>query len=312
MSASTMTTATTADDNRWSRPFALGMANGDIPSDPTGFSVGLAKSWRARGLACVAVGFARPAAEVGVELMREVRAMLSDEGIHVSEFAGVNANLVHPDAAVREQAVERVRAAVGPASALGAACINSGPGSCSESWRESFYRPDAGNFTPEAEDRAVDTLTRIARVIEDTDLVYAVECHQLTTMRSATIIRRVLDRVDHPRIRANFDPINLLDSAYVAFTNAERIPEFVDTVGPRYAHTCHVKDVIVTDEMPFESHEAPPGQGLVRIETIFAAAQRLPGDQPVDLIVEHLDPKNAEASVELVRQRAVEVGITLV
>jgi sugar phosphate isomerase/epimerase len=260
----------------------------------------------------VAVGFARPAAEVSVELMRDVRAMLSDEGIHVSEFAGVNANLVHPDPAVREQAVERVRAAVGPASALGAACVNSGPGSCSESWRESFYRPDTGNFTPEAEDRAVDTLTRIARVIEDTDLVYTVECHQLTTMRSATIIRRVLDRVDHPRIRANFDPINLLDSAYVAFTNAERIPEFIDTVGPRYAHTCHVKDVIVTDEMPFESHEAPPGQGLVRSETIFAAAQRLPGDQPVDLIVEHLDPKNAEASVELVRQRALEAGITLI
>jgi len=304
--------ATTGDANRWSRPFALGMANGDVPSDPTGFSVGLARSWRTRGLARVAVGFSRPAAEISVELMRDVRAMLSDEGIRVSEFAGVNANLVHADPAVREQAVERVRAAVGPASAVGAACMNSGPGSCSDSWRTSFYRPDAENFTPQAEDRAVDTLTRIARVIDDTDLIYTVECHQLTTMRSAAIIRRVLDRVDHPRIRANFDPINLLDTAYAAFTNAERIGEIVDTVGPRYAHTCHVKDVVVTDEMPFESHEAPPGQGLVRIETIFAAAQRLPGEQPVDLIVEHLDPENAEASVELVRQRAVEAGITLV
>lgn len=296
----------------WSRPVALGMANGDIPSDPEGFSVGLAKSWRARGLACVAVGFSRPAADISVQLMRDVRTMLSDEGIHAAEFAGVNANLVHPDPAVREQAVERVRAAVGPASALGALCINSGPGSCSDSWRMSFYRPDTGNFTSQAEDRAVDTLIRIAQVIDDTDLVYAVECHQLTTMRSAAIIRRVLDRVDHPQIRANFDPINLLDSAYAAFTNTERIPEMIDTVGPRYAHTCHVKDVVVTDEMPFESHEAPPGQGLVRIETIFEAAQLLPGERPIDLIVEHLDPANAEASVELVRQRAVEAGITLV
>jgi sugar phosphate isomerase/epimerase len=240
-----------------------------------------------------------------------VRAMLADHGLHVAEFAGVNANLVHPDQAVRDEAVERVQAAIEPASALGARYINSGAGSCSPGWRESFYRPDAGNFTPEAEDRAVDTLSRIARVIDDSDLLYAVECHQLTTMRSAEVIRRVLDRVDHPRIFANFDPINLLDTAFAAFTSADRIPEMIDAVGRRYAQTCHVKDVVVTDAMPYESCEAPPGQGLVQIETIFAAAQRLPGDGPVDLIVEHLDPQNAATSVELVRQRAVESGIPL-
>lgn len=296
----------------WSRPFALGIANGDVPSDPEGFTTELARSWRARGLACVAVGFARPADQISVDLMRSVRSLLSDQGIQVSEFAGVNANLVHPDLQVRDQAVERVRAAIGPASALGVRCINSGPGSCSPRWRESFYCPDAGNFTAEAEDRAVDTLRKIARVIDDSDLTYTVECHQLTTMRTPAVIRRVLDRVDHPRVMANFDPINLLDSAYAAFTNADRIPEIIDTVGPRYAQTCHVKDVVVTDAMPFESHEAPPGHGLVAIETIFAAAQRLPGQERVDLIVEHLDPRNAAASVEVVRERALAAGIPLV
>ena len=305
-------TAATGETAGWSRPFALGVANGDVPSDPEGFTAELARSWRSRGLSCVAVGFARPAAQIGIELARAVRNLLADEGIRVSEFAGVNANLVHPDPDVRAEAVERVRAAVGPASALGVRCINSGPGSCSPLWPESFYCPDAGNFTQEAEDRAVDTLTRIAAVIDDSELVYTVECHQLTTMRSPAVIRRVLDRVDHPRVMANFDPINLLDSAYAAFTNAERIPEIIDTVGPRYAQTCHVKDVVVTDAMPFESHEAPPGRGLVKIETIFAAAQRLPGNEQIDLIVEHLDPQNAEASVEEVRQRALAAGIPLV
>lgn len=303
---------TAASPAGWTRPFALGMANGDIPNDPAGFSVELAKSWRVRGLACVALGFSTPADQLDIARMREIRTMLEDQGIHVAELAGVNANLVHPDPGVRDQAVERVRAAIPPATAIGSAIINSGPGSCSAGWRESFYRADADNFTEAAEDRAVDTLTRIAELIDDSDLSYVIECHVLTTMRSPVVIRRLLDRVDHPRILANFDPVNLLDSAYVAYTNADRIPEFVDTVGPRYAHTCHVKDVTVTDAMPFESHEAPPGHGLVEIETIFAAAQRLPGDRPIDLIVEHLDPKNAEASVELVRQRAVAAGIPLV
>ena len=303
---------TRIDATGWSRPFALGIANGDVPSDPDGFSSQLAKSWRDRGIACIAVGFAQPASEIIVALMSDTRSMLADEGISVSEFAGVNANLVHPDPDVRADAVRRVRDAVAPASALGARYINSGPGSCSPNWRESFYGPDQQNFTAEAEDRAVSTLTGIAQVIDDTDLGYAIECHQLTTMRSAAIIRRILDRVDHPRVLANFDPINLLDSAYAAFTNADRIPEFVATVGPRYALTCHVKDIIVTDAMPYESHEAPPGTGLVAVETILAAAAQLPGDEPVELIIEHLDPENAAASVELVRQRAEGAGISFV
>jgi len=296
----------------WHRPFALGIANGDVPSDPEGFSVESARSWRASGLACIAVGFSQPASEIDVRVMRETGAMLTDEGISVTEFAGVNANLVHPEADVRADAVRRVQAAVAPASALGARYINSGPGSCSPNWQESFYRADAQNFTAEAEDRAVDTLTRIAQVIDDSDLMYAIECHQLTTMRSAEIIRRVLDRVDHPRLFANFDPVNLLDSAYAVFTNEDRIGEFVATVGPRYADTCHVKDVIVTDAMPYESHEAPPGQGLVAIETIFAAAAQLPGEGAVHLIIEHLDPESATESVRLVRQRAEALGIKFV
>lgn len=302
----------TAKVTDWPRPFALGIANGDVPSDPAGFSVELARSWRASGMACIAVGFSVPALEIDVDLMRETGAMLADEGISVTEFAGVNANLVHPDADVRADAVRRVQAAVAPASALGARYINSGPGSCSPQWQQSFYRADPQNFTSAAEDRAVDTLNRIAQVIDDSDLMYAIECHQLTTMRSAEVIRRVLDRVDHPKVFANFDPVNLLDSAYAAFTNEERIPEFVAVVGPRYADTCHVKDVIVTDAMPYESHEAPPGQGLVAVETILAAAARLPGEGTVDLIVEHLDPENAAASVRLVRQRAESLGITFV
>ena len=53
--------STTTSAAGWSRPFALGIANGDVPSDPAGFSPELASSWRARGLACVAVGFATPA-----------------------------------------------------------------------------------------------------------------------------------------------------------------------------------------------------------------------------------------------------------
>ena len=302
--------ATSAIATGRSRQFVLGIANGDVPTDPDGFSAELATSWRERGMGCIAVGFARPAAGISEGQLRDTRSLLADAGISVSEFAGVNANLVHPDADVRTDAVRRVQDAVGPAAALGARYINSGPGSCSPNWRESFYCPDPENFTAAAEDRAVSTLTRIAQVIDGADVGYTIECHQLTTMRSAEIIRRVLDRVDHPRVLANFDPINLLDSAYAAFTNADRIPELVATVGPRYAQTCHVKDVVVTDAMPYESHEAPPGTGLVAVETILAAAAELPGDGPVELIVEHLDPRNAARSVQFVRERATAAGIS--
>lgn len=287
----------------------LGLANGGVPNDPAAFNRELTESWRQRGIGCLSVALPRPHTELSRTALRDLRRLLADSAIRVSQFANVNANLVHPDPQVRSAALDRVAAAIPAADALGARMILSGPGSCNPMWTEHFYGPDSLNYAPETEDRLVDSLTRIAELIDDTALIYTIECHQLTTMRSPAVIRRILDRVDHPRVVANFDPVNMIDSAFAAYTNADRIPEMVQVMGPRYGPSCHVKDIAVCAEFVYVSREVAPGEGLIDLDTIFAAASQLPG--PVDLIVEHLSSDDAHAAVELVRTRALAAGVEL-
>lgn len=293
------------------RRVRLGLVDGDVPDDPSLFTPWLVEAWRDRGVSCLTVAFSATGADRTLAAMEQLRTLLAGGDVEVSQFSSVNANLVHPDPDVREDAVARVARAIPPAQALGARLIISGAGTCSPRWRAHFYDPHRDNFMPDAEDRMVDTLLRIADLIDPTGMLYAIECHQLGPMRSPEVIRRILDRVDHPRVVANFDPINLLDTAHKAFLNDAAISEMVDVVGGRYAPTCHMKDIVVLDELPFTSREAPPGRGLVHPRTILEAALRLPGEGDVDVIVEHLGPVEAEAAFRHVRDVALAMGLRL-
>jgi len=295
-----------------SRRVRLGLVNGDVPDDPALFTPWLIEGWQTRGVSCLAVAFSAAGADRSPARMEQLRELLAAGDVAVSQFSSVNANLVHPDRDVRSDAVDRVARVIPSAQALGARVIISGAGTCSPRWRTHFYDPHRGNYLPEAEDRIVDSLSRIAELIDPTDLVYAIECHQLGPMRSPEVIRRVLDRVDHPRVVANFDPVNLIDAPHKAFLNEEAIPAMIDIVGNRYAPTCHIKDIVVLEELPFTSREAPPGRGLIDPRTVFAAALRLPGDGDVDIIVEHLGPAEAEVAFRHVRDQALAMGLELV
>jgi sugar phosphate isomerase/epimerase len=128
-------------------------------------------------------------------------------------------------------------------------------------------------------------------------------------MRSSEVIREILDSVDSPSITANFDPVNLLDSAVAVFDSASRMLHMVDTVGPRYGPSCHVKDIRLTNEFVCHILEVPPGEGVLDYEGYFLAASKLPG--PTALIVEHLSPEQSIEGVRFVREMAVANGIEL-
>lgn len=287
----------------------LGLANGDVPRDPELFTHELADRWHKSGIGCLSVALPQPHAELSLRMLRDVCTLLADSSVRVSQFAGVNANLVHPDDDVQQASLAKVAAAVPAAEAIGARMILSGSGSRSPVWQQHFYGPDAANFTAAAEDRLVEGLTQVAQIIDGTELTYVVECHQLTTMRSPATVLRVLDRVDHPQVKANFDPVNMLDTAFAAYTNGERMAEMVDMVGDRYAPSCHVKDIGITTELACVALELPPGQGLIDLPALFAAAGRL--GESVDLIVEHLSGVAATAAVEYVRDAAIMAGVEL-
>ncbi|MGX1932875.1 sugar phosphate isomerase/epimerase family protein [Microbacterium resistens] len=286
----------------------LGLANGDIPAEPAGFTEALISSWASLGIRCLSVHFSAGPAAV-VNKVADLRSRLSAGGIHVAQMAGVNANFVHPSAEVRAEAHRRVIAAIPTAVGLGATMISSGAGTSRNDWTRAFYGPHPDNYSARAADDLITGLRGIAPHIEDAGLSYTVECHQLSTMRSAEVIREVMDAVDSPVISANFDPVNLLDSAVAVYDNAARMRHIMDVVGPRYGASCHVKDVVVTDEFVCRTLEVPPGDGVLDYDAFFEVVRRLPDESA--LIVEHLTPEQTAGGVRFVRERALAAGIEL-
>jgi sugar phosphate isomerase/epimerase len=244
-----------------------------------------------------------------VDDMPELRSRLAGSGIHVAQMAGVNANFVHAAPEVRAEAHRRVLAAIPTAVGLGATMISSGAGTSRDDWESSFYGPHPDNYSERATDDLIAGLRGIAPHIEDAGLHYTIECHQLSAMRSPEAIRAVMDAVDSPIITANFDPVNLLDSATAVYDNAARMRHIVEVVGPRYGASCHLKDVAVTDDFVCRILEVPPGEGVLDFDVFFEVVRRLPDESA--LIVEHLTPEQSAAGVRYVRERALAAGIEL-
>jgi sugar phosphate isomerase/epimerase len=187
--------------------------------------------------------------------------------------------------------------------------VVSGAGTTSDEHERYFYGPAASNYTADAEQRLIDGLREIAPEAEAAGVEYAIECHQLTTMRSAKVVRRVLDAVDSPNVVANFDPVNLLDSSYAAHTHAVRIPEMVAMVGHRYGPTTHVKDLRVTNDFVLSMVEVPPGEGLIDFGVVVAAAGAIPVSRTMAFIVEHLSADRAEHGIRFFRKAAEAAGV---
>lgn len=103
----------------------LGIANGTVPRSPELFTEDLAAEWASQGVRCISTSFARTHAEVSAAGGR-IKSLLAGNGIHVAQFAGVNANFVHRDDAVRAQGRSAVREAIVAAQSIGATMISSG------------------------------------------------------------------------------------------------------------------------------------------------------------------------------------------
>ena len=137
-------------------------------------------------------------------------------------------NLVNPDPDDREQQRSgALRRDCGWPLKLGAACIDTGPGSMSATGP---WSPHPDNWAPWAEANLIDSLGQAAEVAAEVGVRIHLEGHQLVTLRDAAVTRRVVDAVGSPWVRVDMDPVNwiTLDTYY---DTGAAIDEMFDTLG---------------------------------------------------------------------------------
>ena len=276
----------------------LGVAGGPVPRHPAELDESLARQLAGLGVRVLTTHF-QPSPESVAGHASRVRSVLAEHGLSIVQATGYNPQLTHPDDAVLSSELDRLRAALDTARLLGAEMMISGCGSRHPSH---FYGPHPENHLPATRERLVASLRRVAPWAEDAGVILALECHVTTALDTPEHIREVVQAVDSPWVRANFDPVNLLGDFSKVWHNADAMRHMWQTLGACYAKSAHIKDVRADPELVVHISEAPPGQGLLDLDAFFEVVSHLGEDTAV--IVEHLPAEQALAAIAYVKNAA--------
>lgn len=283
----------------------LGLANGPLPATSEGYTPELVAQLRSLGIRALAVHLQDADALVARE-GRRVRDLLADAGIRVWQSTGYQPNLVDPDPGVRREAHARLRRGLAVAESLGAVMVNGGVGSHHPTFP---YGPHPANHAPAAIDTLVDNLRQLCPEAADRGLLLSLEPHVQTTIGDPDTIAAIVEAVDHPALRINFDPVNLLGTLPEVFDAGMAIARMGRRMGAFLGPSAHVKDILPLPELVLHLTEVSPGEGYVDWAAYFEVCRGL-GDGAA-LIVEHLHGDAVAPAIEATVALATRHGIAL-
>jgi len=136
-------------------------------------------------------------------------------------------------------------------------------------------------------------------------VIVGMEGHVLVTLNSAEMMRGVLEEVDSPAIRCDFDPVNwlTLDTVY---RNGDALEQMLDIIAP-FVVNAHAKDVIVENRLVVHIDERPAGEGLLDWDRFLRRVEGLGPERY--LVVEHAPLTSMPAIKEFLDRKTAELGI---
>jgi len=281
----------------------FGMSGGFLPADMERVTPEICRRVRALGFSGIFTRFAaNDPHTTPVARAHRLRDLLADHGVRLFQATGYWQNLVTPDEARRAEAVRTLRAALRLAGEMGARGIDTGPGSMSPDgpW---FPHPD--NWTAGARRQLVKSLKECAKAAEDAQVYLSLEGHQLVTLESAEVTRDILDAVDSPWVRSDYDSANWITRETV-YRTTDAINHHFDVLG-RHIVSCHAKDIWIENRLCLHLQDGCPGKGTLDFHTLFRRMEALDPDYPV--IVEGASADELPAVGALFHRIAGELGI---
>ncbi len=231
-----------------------------------------------------------------------LKALLADEGLALFQTTGYWQNLVTPDETARAQSVKVLQGALRLAGWMGARGIDTGPGSMNPAgpW---FPHPD--NWTASAEAHLIKSLKECASAAEDAGVLLSLESHSLVTPRTPEIAARILDAVDSPFVRCDYDSANWITLETIFGTGAALNHHF-DVLG-KHICSAHGKDIWVENRLAIHLQDGCPGKGLMDFATLMRRLEALDPDYP--LIAEGNSSEELPEVGALFHRIAAEQGI---
>jgi sugar phosphate isomerase/epimerase len=257
------------------------------------------------GFAGAALFFFDPPQAITSDRAAEIGRIFVDEGIDVVEYGQYLANLVHPDAGVRQTNIDTLRDACRVARAFGCPAVITGAGSLNP---RSQWAPHPENRRPETIDRLVASLREVVPAAEQEGVTLALECHVLTPLFDVATTCEVLDMVGSGALQVHLDPVNwmTLDTAY---GNGPAISGMFATIGSERIYGAHSKGLVVEDCGVTHLNETYTGapEDVIDHATVLREMARLP-DDPY-LVIEHLAVEKMPGARDHLLRIAADIGV---
>ena len=255
----------------------LGMSGCFLPADMNDVTPQICQRVRAAGFSGIFTRFRdNDPLTARREDAERLKSLLADEGIQLFQTTGYWQNMVTSDETARAQSVRVIQAALKVAGWMGSRGIDTGPGSMNPAgpW---FPHPD--NWTVTAENQLIRTLRECAEAAEDSGVMLSLESHSLVTPRTAEIAARILDAVDSPWVRCDYDSANWITLETIYDTGAAVNSHF-DVLG-KHICSAHAKDIWVENRLAIHLQDGCPGKGVMDFATLFKRLEALDPDYPI-------------------------------
>jgi sugar phosphate isomerase/epimerase len=215
--------------------------------------------------------------------VKDLRLLLDDLGLELSEFVSTPPGMASPDPSARKQAVEHFKQLVETGVALGTKLVNSVSPNPFELpfpriMLKHVYQEWTLDFDPKLDWKQnwadyVEVVSQFCAICEDAGVKYALEPHPYRWMRNAASMMRLLDHVNSPALGMNFDPSHL-------FPMGEIPQAVIYEVGERIFHT-HFSDNDGTSNAHWR-----PGKGKIDWKGVLQALQAVGYDGVISIELE--------------------------
>lgn len=206
-------------------------------------------------------------------ISQKIRDEIASRNMHIAALGG-EVNMVHPDDAARQAAIDQLKALIKLCKPLGASVIATCTGSRSP---ESMWRNHPDNKTDEAWQVLRETLEQVLPVAEAHGVTIAFEPEVNNVTNTASRSKRLIDEMDSRNLGVVMDAANIFNEGELP-RMTEILDEAFDLLGEHIA-IAHGKDL---DHDGDAGHLAA-GTGKLDYERYVSLLCSLPFDVPVIL-----------------------------
>lgn len=202
--------------------------------------------------------------------------------IVISEV-GAWSNPISPDPATAQAAIKKCVDSLALAEAIGANCCVNISGSKNPA---QWAGPHKDNLTTQTFDQIVAVTRQIIDEVKPTRTYFTLELMPWSYPDSVDAYLRLLKAINHKQFAVHLDPMNIVVSPQVFYSNGALIKECFRKLGP-HIRSCHGKDIILKEDVYTpQLVECRPGLGQLDYAVFLTELSKL---KDIPLMMEHLN-----------------------